>query len=162
MHDDPRTDASDPGDLTERHAIPAYEPAATATDPGATTPEPTGPTDAESLPTEPSAPGSAAPFDPITPARVEAYDAPGHYTPVSEPRADWARSWDDTVPVTPERWYEPAPTTAPVQAATADRPRVGGIILAAVLAALLASGGTVLALGAAGALDRPAAPAQTT
>ena len=86
MHDDPRTDASDPDDLTERHALPAYEPAATAADVGATNPEPTDPSDAatdvgagseptatatEPLPTEPSAPGSASPFDPITPARVD-------------------------------------------------------------------------------------------
>jgi 2-alkenal reductase len=170
MDDDPRTDASDPGDLTQRHAIPAFEPAATepagtepaGTEPAATATEPAGTAPEPTESAEPPAPGSAAPFDPITPARVEAYDAPGHYTPVSEPRADWARSWDDTAPVTPERWYEPAPTAAPTQPARTDRPRAGGIILAALLAALLASGGTVLALGAAGALDRPAAPAQTT
>jgi 2-alkenal reductase len=40
--------------------------------------------------------------------------------------------------------------------------RSGGIFLAALLSALLASGGTVVALGAAGALDRPAAPAPTS
>ncbi len=111
---------------------------------------------------EPMTPGGAAPE---TGAPVEATTSvpvvpttpiQSSYTPASEARADWARSWDQNEPVTPERWYEPAPTPAPV-ASAARRPRVGGSIIAvSLLSAVLASGGTVFALGAAGALDRPA------
>ncbi len=111
---------------------------------------------------EPLTPGGAAPE---TGAPVEATTSvpvvpttpiQSSYTPASEARADWARSWDQNEPVTPERWYEPAPTPAPVASAT-RRPRVGGSIIAvSLLSAVLASGGTVFALGAAGALDRPA------
>ena len=111
---------------------------------------------------EPMTPGGAAPE---TGAPVEATTSvpvvpttpiQSSYAPASEARADWARSWDQNEPVTPERWYEPAPTPAPV-ASAARRPRVGGSIIAvSLLSAVLASGGTVFALGAAGALDRPA------
>ena len=86
------------------------------------------------------------------------------YTPAPEPRADWARSWDDTPPVTPERWYEPAPTPVPRRPAArtrAARGRRRSLLAASLLSALLASGGTVLALGAAGALDRPVAAVPT-
>ncbi len=129
MHDEPRTDATDPGDLTERHAVPsADQPADQAPD--------------------------TAPIEPGGPT-VD------RYTPAPEPRADWARSWDETAPVTPERWYEPAPAPTTVPAAgtqTGRNGRGGGSLLAAtLLSAVLASGGTVLALDAAGALDRPAA-----
>jgi 2-alkenal reductase len=81
------------------------------------------------------------------------------FAPAPEPRADWARDWSAPVAPTPERWYEPAPTTEPVRPATAPRRRAGAGSLVAVslLSAVLASGGTVLALGAAGVLDRPAA-----
>ena len=111
---------------------------------------------------EPLTPGGPAPE---TGAPVEATTSvpvvpttpiQSSYAPASEARADWARSWDQNEPVTPERWYEPAPTPAPV-ASAARRPRVGGSIIAvSLLSAVLASGGTVFALGAAGALDRPA------
>jgi S1-C subfamily serine protease len=62
---------------------------------------------------------------------------------------------------TPERWFEP---TQPV---AAPEPRRRGSVLlpvvaAAVLAAVLASGGTILALQGAGVLDRAAAPGATT
>jgi 2-alkenal reductase len=79
------------------------------------------------------------------------------FAPTPEPRADWARDWNAPVPPTPERWYEPAPTVEPVRAITTPR-RGGGIgsmVLIGILSAALASGGTVLALGAAGVLDRP-------
>ena len=89
------------------------------------------------------------------------------YAPPPEPRAYWARDWQAPVAPTPERWYEPASVTEPTAAAPTRRNRVGGGSLVAVslLSAVLASGGTVLALGAAGALDRPASgsgPAQGT
>jgi 2-alkenal reductase len=58
---------------------------------------------------------------------------------------------------TPERWYEPAPSTEPVRATTAPRrgAGAGSLVAVSLLSAVLASGGTVLALGAAGTLDRP-------
>jgi serine protease Do len=140
MYDDEtHPDPSDPGELTERHAIAPVEPTA------------------EPVPVSPVIAGTTA--TPITPAGATV----DRYTPAPEPRAEWARTWDETPSVTPERWYEPAPAAAPVVAAatsSADRGgRSGGgpILAVALLSAVLASGGTVLALGAAGALDRPAA-----
>ena len=43
-----------------------------------------------------------------TPAATEAGGV--RYTPTPEARADWAGTWDQVAPVTPERWYEPAPS----------------------------------------------------
>ena len=98
----------------------------------------------------PVAPPPALPVAPTTPVQSS-------YTPASETRSEWARSWAQNEPVTPERWYEPAPTPAPVTSAEGRRPRAAGSIIAAsLLSAVLASGGTVFALGAVGALDRPA------
>ena len=149
MHDDTRTDAPDPGDLTQRHAI-----------------DPTGPTAAaEPVAWELPVAAPIAPIsEQITPwtastTAPEAGSPPvDRYTPAPEPRADWGRTWDETPPVTPERWYEPAQTPVPAAAVVAPRRTrgAGGSILAAsLLSAVLASGGTVLALDAAGALDRP-------
>ncbi len=136
MHDEPRSDSPDPNEQTQRHAIPSAEPLM----PGDVAPE------------------TAAPVVPSTPVQSS-------YTPASEARADWGRAWDQSASVTPERWYEPAPTPAPA-AAAARWPRAGGSLIAvSLLSAVLASGGTVFALGAAGALDRPAPvspAAQTT
>ena len=147
MHDDPRPDAADSGDLTERHTIEPVDPslAAPITPPGAT--------------------GPATPAAEPQGARVEPYDAPAdRFTPAPEPRADWARSWEATPSTTPERWYEPAPAPVPTSPAAATRRRSGGGSLVAVslLSAILASGGTVLALGASGALDRAGAAAPPT
>ncbi|MDO8483445.1 MAG: trypsin-like peptidase domain-containing protein, partial [Candidatus Limnocylindrales bacterium] len=63
----------------------------------------------------------------------------------------------------PERWYEPAPITQPVTPATTPRrgTGAGSLVAVSLLSAVLASGGTVLALGAAGALDRPASAPTT-
>ena len=148
MHDEPRDPAmplgdpvrpgatGDPGDLTQRHPTPP----------------------------------APAPVEPVTPATTEIPAWPSQtrvepdgaqqaasFTPSPEPRADWARSWSETPPVTPERWYEPAPvappTVAVVPTARTGR-RSGPIFAAALLSAVLASAGTVLALGAVGALDR--------
>jgi S1-C subfamily serine protease len=164
MHDDPHADASDTGDLTERHVLPPVEPATAGADAPAT-PDPVAPVDAGSSAT-------SAPLGPVGPSapviepyggQVEPYTATDRYTPAPEPRAGWARSWEETPPVTPERWYEPASTRAPVATTAASDGgrggRSGSILAAAVLSAVLAAGGTVLALGAAGALDRTAAPA---
>ena len=159
MHDEPRNpDASvpsepgDPSDLTERHpTIPA--------DPNASV------TDDRSAAATPDAPGSwpAAPESPSWPSAdlAEPYAATpaASYTPSPEPRADWARSWSESTPVTPERWYEPAPAapaTAPVETQKRTGGRSGSLVLASVLSAVLASVGTVAALSAVGVLDRPA------
>ncbi len=140
MHDDPRPDQSDAGDLTQRHPITPSDPAATPL-----TPSSTSPADAASSGGEAASPAGSQPAD--------------RFTPAPEPRAAWARSYDGTPPVTPERWYEPAPTPAATAAATPSRPRArtGSVLAVSLLSAVLASAGTVLALGAAGALDRPSA-----
>ncbi|MFL5675895.1 MAG: trypsin-like peptidase domain-containing protein, partial [Chloroflexota bacterium] len=167
MHDEPPdADApvpGGPGDLTQRHpTVPAdagdvretggsgdpSEIAATAT-PGdssmATSAGPTAPSDRATW-------AATEPVDP--------YGAPpASYTPSPEPRADWARSWSETAPVTPERWYEPAATPPPTEAVVPPRRsdrRGGSLVVASILSAVLASVGTVAALTAAGALDRPA------
>ena len=173
MHDEPRPDAGDPGDLTQRH--PTTPPADPATDAGpATGPlaaTPDAPvaqpgTWAESYqsyptPSEGWTPSAPAP-EPADPAPTPA----DRYTPAAEPRSDWARSWDDAPLATPERWYEPAPAptaTVPAGTRTTARGAGGGTLLsAALLSAILASGGTVLALNATGALDRPAGLAAST
>ena len=93
------------------------------------------------------------------------------YSPPPETRPEWSRH-DGEPPAapTPERWYEPAPavpapapapvTSTPVVTASPSRSNRGGtgtVLGAALLSAVLASGGTVLALNATGALDRAAA-----
>ncbi|MBA3235191.1 MAG: trypsin-like peptidase domain-containing protein [Chloroflexi bacterium] len=153
MHDDPRSAGSDPSDLTQRHTI----------DPNASdAPEPIDPvTPATSAgPVDPLY-GDASSSDPLAgPDR-----AGDHYTPAPEPRTEWTRSWNEAAPVTPERWYEPAPAPVPTMPAGAGRGSrrggAGSIVGAALLSAVLASGGTVLALSAAGALDRTVATAPT-
>ena len=146
MHDDPKPEAADPGDLTQRHPVSSTEPSAPATPvaPPAST-EGTSWTPDDSPWARPLSPDAGA--EPVS-----------SFTPTSEARSDWARSLDATPPVTPERWYEPAYESAPAAstAAAPRRGRNGSIIVTAVLAAILASAGTVAALGATGVLDRPA------
>ena len=110
-----------------------------------------------------------SPTAPVTPVRAGEWSDSGtsgadagpaveRYTPAPEIRPDWTRTWDETTTGTPERWYEPAPAAA-ASAVPAKRRRTGGagpLIAASLLSAILAAGGTVLALSAAGALDRPA------
>ncbi|MBI3746389.1 MAG: trypsin-like peptidase domain-containing protein [Chloroflexi bacterium] len=121
-------------------------------------------------------PDAAAP-DPSTPMTAGADPAPAPprapgdgaasaaFTPVPERRPDWATAgWADQ-PVAPES--DPtvtgpgvaAPTPAgvpagPVRPASPRRAGVGSIVAAAFLSAILASGGTYLALKSSGALDR--------
>lgn len=105
-------------------------------------------------------PPAAPVIEPLSPV-VE------RYTPQPEPRSDWSRRDEVPAAPTPERWYEPAPQTAPVPPATSSTggPRngtgTGTIVAAALLSAVLASGGTLLALNATGALDG-AEPARTS
>ncbi len=101
------------------------------------------------------------PADPGRAPVIRASGEPERYSPPAEGRPDWARQ-ETTVPAqpTPERWYEPAATTpaapvaaAPVTPTKSSRSGVGTVVGAALLSAVLASGGTVLALNATGVLD---------
>ena len=141
MTDLSRPDPAD--DLTRRHDLP--QDAAAQDTPAATQPDPTA-----------DAAGPAP--TPPTVATVS-----GYTPPPDTHAAEWSRS--DVPSATPERWYEPG---TPVGATTPVAPAgptagpttrragagTGMVVGAAVLSAVLASGGTVLALGAAGALDR--------
>ena len=97
------------------------------------------------------------------------------YSPPPEPRPEWSRHAETPAASapTPERWYEPATAaaTTPVGAATVHpsttrRGGAGTVLGAALLSAVLASGGTVLALNATGSLSRatlsPTRPTGTT
>jgi S1-C subfamily serine protease len=125
MTDDLHRDPADPGEPTQRHDV-----------------APEAPADA--------VPGSPAPVTSTTPAES--------YSPTPEARPDWMRTYDaPPATPTPERWYEPAAEGTPaVAVAPATTRRTGGgpVVAAALLSAVLASGGTVLALGVTGALDR--------
>ena len=100
------------------------------------------------------------------------------FSPAPQPRNEWtSASWTapPNHPATPEHWFEPSSSPATPQAPAptvpapswqqpAQQPAAGGrsgsgigtIVSAALLAAVLASGGTFAALTATGALDRPA------
>jgi len=115
--------------------------------------------------------GSAAPTDESAPsgesATAPAEPPPDRYAPAPEPRADWAGGWSTQVAPTPERWYEPGATSEPTPAVATRRrgAGAGSLVAVSLLSAVLASSGTVLALGAAGVLDRQASgptTAQTT
>jgi serine protease Do len=81
---------------------------------------------------------------------------PASFSPPPEPRTDWTRpSWSEREP-TPEHWFESA-TPVPARPVVPTRNRgagAGTVIAAALVAAVLASGGTVAALTATGAFDR--------
>ena len=104
-------------------------------------------------------------MEPARPPVIRTSGEPERYTPPpSDTRPEWTRhDPTSTASATPERWYEPAPTTpaaavteTPVRSSGSGR-GMGPILGAALLSAVLASGGTVLALGASGALDKPTA-----
>ncbi len=132
------TDQANPddGDVTRRHGVPADEPLS------------------------PTSPASDDPSP--TPAPAPHVD---RYSPPPEPRTDWSRhEGEPDVAPTPERWYEPAVVpgavaVAPVAASTSTprrgRGSLGTLVAASLLSAVLASGGTVLALRATGGFDRP-------
>jgi S1-C subfamily serine protease len=74
------------------------------------------------------------------------------YSPVPEPRPAWTQA--DAPPLRD-------PVSRPAVVAVEPRrrtPGVGTVVLASLISATLASGGTFLALDAAGVLDRPATP----
>jgi S1-C subfamily serine protease len=104
-----------------------------------------------------SAPGAPADVAPSVPP------APASFSPAPEPRTDWSQArWSDPEP-TPEHWFESAaPVTQPVVVAQRRGAGTGTVLAAALAAAVLASGGTVVALNASGAFDRPAGGAAAT
>ncbi len=119
--------------------------------------DPTQPAPTPTDPTEPQA-TDAAGAAPTTEA------AAPQYSPAPAPAPEWQRAaWGADDQPTPEAWFEPpAPPPAPVQAEPARRGSgpVALVLSASLVSAILASGGTYLALNASGALDRPtAAPA---
>jgi 2-alkenal reductase len=103
------------------------------------------------------------PSEPARPPIVRASGEAETYSPPAEARPQWSRpAADAAIPPTPERWYEPAATTpaAPIKDSTVTtaktgRSGMGTVLGAALLSAVLASGGTVLALDASGAFDQP-------
>jgi serine protease Do len=102
-------------------------------------------------------PHDTASFRPADPALDAA--APSSYSPAPETRPDWAGThWSSPDP-TPERWFETtAPTPVRPTTPTRSGPGAGTVLAAALAGALLASGGTVVALNAAGAFNKTTPP----
>jgi serine protease Do len=102
----------------------------------------------------PAPDASRAGMDPFAPPPANP-SAPASFSPAPEPRPEWSRpAWGGSEP-TPERWFEAPPTTTqPVEPAARKGAGAGTVLAAALAAAVLASGGTVVALTASGALDR--------
>jgi len=131
---------TDPNDETQPHDVAAWQPI--ERDPAA---------DPSSVPQAPY----SQPMTPVTPASSAPPAGAASFSPSPEPRTDWTQSWPRREP-TPEHWFE---TTAPVASPPAvPSPRrgagTGTVVIAALAAAILASGGTVVALTASGAFDR--------
>ena len=113
---------------------------------------------------EPTNDQPTGPIDrPIGRASSSDWEETGVYSPAPENRPQWARptAWDNPQPspAADPPWAPPPPS--PVRGRVEPRRGggvVGPVLLSAVLAATIASGGTYLALNASGALDRQAAP----
>jgi S1-C subfamily serine protease len=124
-----------------------------------TEPQDPNPTSESTPPTE----SPAAP-DPAEPPPAEWDDTRRYYAPTPEPRGEWARpTWSEPVVRSDPFAATRAPAVGPVapvaQGGNGGRGAgIGTIVVTALIAATLASGGTYLALEASGALDR-AAPA---
>ena len=142
---------TDEADLTRRHALPG----STTDDPMAGAPV--------------SGPSHPQPETPPAAALDGEGGIPRPLTPGDASDADrWSRHADGSTSGAarvPERWYEPA--SAPVVATPVPAVRrtsrggAGTVVAAALLSAVLASGGTVLTLGAVGAFDRETQPASS-
>ena len=123
---------------------PATEPDAAASQQGT----PAGPQVAASSPTYDTALARATPAaEPSTTA----------FSPQPEPAVSWAHATRNPEPgPTPGSWFEQAP--APVKPVPAARRQgigpTGVVLVASLISATLASGGTILALNATGVLDR--------
>ncbi len=87
-------------------------------------------------------------------------DTISYYSPQPEPRPTWSQdAWNAAA--TPSQWIEPYPPAAPRPAPA----RTSGavlVVVAALVAAALASAGTYTALDMSGALNRPAPVASVT
>ncbi len=83
------------------------------------------------------------------------------FSPTPEPSSIWARSaGGGGAGPTPESWFEPAPapvSTTRAQASPRAATPIGIVVVAALLSAILGSGGTYFALNASGVLNRTAA-----
>jgi len=155
--------SSDPTDETQPHDSAAWRPVDR-------TFEPAAPDAPSSAPLAPRTPATPVPYSPSAYAPSSSAPAsyspspasPASYSPAPDPRTDWTRpSWSEREP-TPEHWFESA-TPAPARPVVAPARRGAGrgtVVAAALAAAVLASGGTVVALTAGGAFDR--APAAAT
>lgn len=116
----------------------------------------TDPYDPQSDPVpSPDTPQSGSPEPWSDPEAPQQPAAAGRYSPDPDPRPDWARPSYQAPPA--RSWFDPSPTTAPVAPVRAERrgAGVGTVLAASLLSAVLASGGTVIALQASGALDEP-------
>ena len=143
-------------------------PAGPVTPPSWAVPEPAAPTGPVAPPfwgAPNPMPGPAPTTAPATAPSTAA--STGAYSPARLPTSEWARDAGQAGSGgSPEAWFEPV-AAIPVQT---GRTRTGGqgrggagtIVAASLLAAVLASGGTLLALDATGALDRPVAAAATS
>ena len=142
---------ADPTDETQPHDSTSWQPA--SPDPASASALTPG-----SAPTPASAPAPASTGDGGSPGGSPGGPTvgPASFSPSPEPRPDWTRpSWAAPEP-TPEHWFESA---APVPARPVVAPPrrgvgAGMVVAAALAAAVLASGGTVVALTASGAFDR--------
>jgi S1-C subfamily serine protease len=103
---------------------------------------------AASQPPASQPPASESPASPVT-----------SYSPVPEPPSAWARPTGGTA-ATPESWFEPAPgpvATARAQTASRTSGPIGLVVITSLVTAILASGGTYLALSSSGVLNRSVA-----
>jgi S1-C subfamily serine protease len=107
-------------------------------------------------------PQTGQPGGPAGPDTATPHAASASFSPPPEVRTDWGNArWADperTNARAPERWFESATPVAsrPVPTSAPRSTGAGTVLAAALVAAILASGGTVLALNASGALNRPA------
>ncbi|MGC8634829.1 MAG: S1C family serine protease [Candidatus Limnocylindrales bacterium] len=82
-------------------------------------------------------------------------DTLSYYSPPPEPRPTWSQeAWNAAA--TPSQWIEPYPARPPSKPEPARGTGAGLVVVAALLAAVLASGGTYAALDLSGNLNRPA------
>jgi serine protease Do len=82
-------------------------------------------------------------------------DTLSYYSPPPEPRPTWSQeAWNAAA--TPSQWIEPYQAPVPPQPAPARSPGITFVVVAALIAATLASAGTYTALDMSGALNRPA------
>ena len=114
---------------------------------------------------ETTTPADTADASPAPPTPPAPQPGPGNepyarYSPAPEPRGDWSGgNWVSPTRFapTPEIGRTPEITRERVVAGPATRgSSIGTILLACLISAVLASGGTYLAISSSGALDRPA------